>query len=237
VATYKIIFKGEICENSDRGKIDILLAKFFKIPVAKANKLFNGNAYALKKGLDVDNAIAMQQKLLGIGVITRLIKEETLASDITYQESAPESAKANPVVFPDEVKPKLSDKLVALSTRCLAWGKTPKAKRMGYAFACMGIVLVFSKNYFVHCGSGMTKTALTKLIVQSVSAATQLADDQFETDLSNIVELKFNQNQSMYTCKAQVVLTDIAGNVETRDVVYQVIKRGLSKPKVKIPRS
>lgn len=91
MTSYKIIFKGEVCENSDRGKIETVLAKFFKIPVAKANKLFNGNAYALKKGIDVDDAIAMQQKLLGIGVITRLIKEETLASDITYQTSEPAS--------------------------------------------------------------------------------------------------------------------------------------------------
>lgn len=94
MASYKIIFKGEICENSDRDKIDTLLAKFFKIPVAKANQLFNGKAYSLKKGLDVDSAIAMQQKLLGIGVITRLIKEETLASDITYQAPEPQSQHA-----------------------------------------------------------------------------------------------------------------------------------------------
>ncbi|MDP7591256.1 MAG: hypothetical protein QF552_00870 [Litorilituus sp.] len=96
MASYKIIFKGEICENSDRDKIDTLLAKFFKIPVEKASQLFNGKEYSLKKRLDVDDAIAMQQKLLGIGVITRLIKEETLASDITYQQAEPQSQHVEP---------------------------------------------------------------------------------------------------------------------------------------------
>ncbi|MBL4941911.1 MAG: hypothetical protein JKY81_09635 [Colwellia sp.] len=235
MATYKIIFKGEICENSDRDKIELVLAKFFKIPVAKANKLFNGNAYALKKGIDVDDAIAMQQKLLGIGVITRLIKEETLASDITYQTPAPELPETNSIAPSVLVKSTLIDKLTTLSNRCLTWGKTPKAKKIGYVFACIGIISMFSKNYFVDCNSGTTKSALTKLIVKTVSAATQLADDQFDTELSGIMELKFNENQSTYTCKARVVLTDIAGNVETNDVVYQVIKRGFSKPQVKIP--
>lgn len=104
MASYKVIFKGEICENSDRGKIDILLAKFFKIPVAKANQLFNGKAYSLKKGLDVDDAIAMQKKLLAIGVITRLIKEETLASDITYQQPEPQSQDSADTTIPEKAK-------------------------------------------------------------------------------------------------------------------------------------
>jgi hypothetical protein len=235
VATYKIIFKGEICENSDRGKVELVLSKFFKIPVAKANKLFNGNAYALKKGIDVDDAIAMQQKLLGIGVITRLIKEETLASDITYQAPAPELVETSSIA-PNILKSTLIEKLTTLSTRCLTWGKTPKAKKIGYVFACIGILSMFSKNYFVDCNSGTTKNLLKQLISKSVSAATRLTDDQFDLDLSSIAEINFNSANSIYTCKASVVITDLNGNSETDDVAYQVIKRGLSKPHIKIAR-
>ena len=235
MATYKIIFKGEVSENSDRGKIDILLAKFFKIPVAKANKLFNGNAYALKKGLDVDEAIALQQKLLGIGVITRLIKEETLASDITYQEPASECQKNKPTISTNMAKTALLERTVNTFKRYWSWTKTPKGKKVFYTISSLAVIVFFSQNYFADCNSAVTRIALKKLVSKSVSAVTQLSDDQFDTELSGIAELQFNQQLSTYTCKAKVVVTDTAGNTEMDDVIYQVIKRGLSKPHVKIP--
>lgn len=95
--------------------------------------------------------------------------------------------------------------------------------------------IYISKNYFADCDSGKTKTALKQLISKSVSAATRLTDDQFDLDLSSIVEINFNSANSIYTCKANVVVTDLNGNSETDVVAYQVIKRGLSKPQVKIP--
>jgi hypothetical protein len=86
VAVYKIIFKGEVTSDGNRVKIEAALAKFFKIPVEKASVLFNGKAYALKKGLEVDKAISMQQKFSKIGVVTHLVKEEVVVEDITTQE-------------------------------------------------------------------------------------------------------------------------------------------------------
>jgi hypothetical protein len=86
VAVYKIIFKGEITSNGNKVKIEAALATFFKIPVDKASVLFNGKSYALKKGLEVDKAITMQQKFSKIGVVTHLVKEEVVVEDITTQE-------------------------------------------------------------------------------------------------------------------------------------------------------
>lgn len=86
MAVYKIIFKGEITNEGNRSKIEAALAKFFKIPVEKASVLFNGKSYALKKGLEVDDAIAMQQKFSVIGVVTHLVKEEVVIENITTQE-------------------------------------------------------------------------------------------------------------------------------------------------------
>lgn len=86
MAVYKIIFKGEITNEGNRSKIEAALAKFFKIPTEKASILFNGKSYALKKGLEVDDAIATQQKFSVIGVVTHLVKEEVVIENITTQE-------------------------------------------------------------------------------------------------------------------------------------------------------
>ncbi len=85
VAVYKIIFKGEITNEGNRGKIEAALAKFFKIPVEKASVLFNGKSYALKKGLTEDAAELMQKKFKAIGVVSHLIKEENVTDEITSQ--------------------------------------------------------------------------------------------------------------------------------------------------------
>lgn len=88
MTVYKIIFKGEITNESNRPKIEKALAAFFKIPIEKASVLFNGNSFALKKGLEVDQAISLQQKLSTIGIMTHLIKEEVVVDDITTQTKA-----------------------------------------------------------------------------------------------------------------------------------------------------
>lgn len=97
MAVYKIIFKGEITNEGKRSKIEAALAKFFKIPVEKASVLFNGKSYALKKGLEVDDAIAMQQKFSVIGVVTHLVKEEVVIENITTQEPVDSKQNKEPV--------------------------------------------------------------------------------------------------------------------------------------------
>lgn len=87
MSEYKIIFKGEITNESNRPKIELALAKFFKIPSEKASNLFNGKSYALKKGLTLNSAEQMQTKFKSIGVITHLIKEDRVVEGISSQES------------------------------------------------------------------------------------------------------------------------------------------------------
>lgn len=236
VATYKVIFRGEISESSDRGKIEPVLAKFFKIPVAKANLLFNGKAYALKKGLDVDNAIAVQQKLLGIGVITRLIREETLVDDITYQESEPLKVETHTKTAQaplDRIK-SIGLTVVERAKQYWAWTKTPKGKKVSAVIGALAITAHFAQNYFADCDSPVSRIAFKKALSKGVSSVTQLADDQFDIDINGIVQLQFDQAQSIYVCKANVVVTDMLGNAETEEIVYQVVKRGMAKPKVQI---
>lgn len=86
MSEYKIIFKGEITSESNREKIEPALAKFFNIPAEKASGLFNGKAYALKKGLTLNASELMQTKFKNIGVITHLIKEDSVADGISSQE-------------------------------------------------------------------------------------------------------------------------------------------------------
>tara|TARA_R110002167_G_C12700580_1_gene653458 strand:+ start:3967 stop:4833 length:867 start_codon:yes stop_codon:yes gene_type:complete len=85
-AMYKIIFKGEILDDSKKPQIESALCKHFKIPKEKSSLLFNGKSYALKKELSAEKAIEYQGKFSKIGIVTHFIKEETLADEITSQE-------------------------------------------------------------------------------------------------------------------------------------------------------
>ncbi|MEI6894960.1 MAG: hypothetical protein V5789_10120 [Colwellia sp.] len=87
MAVYKIIFKGEIKNERYRSKTEAALAKLFNINAAKASVLFNGKSYALKKGLTQGAAELMQRKLNQIGVVSYLIREETITDEITCQSN------------------------------------------------------------------------------------------------------------------------------------------------------
>lgn len=84
--SYKIIFKGLISEGKDTVKIGKILAKFLKLPESKADQLFNGKAYALKKNLNHEKAHQVQDKLSSIGIITEIVKEVSISDTVSFQE-------------------------------------------------------------------------------------------------------------------------------------------------------
>jgi len=84
--SYKIIFNGQISEGKDTVKIGTLLAKFLKLPESKADQLFNGKAYALKKNLNHEQALQVQGKLSSIGINTEIVKEVSLSNTVSFQE-------------------------------------------------------------------------------------------------------------------------------------------------------
>ncbi len=84
--SYKVIFQGRIGEGKDTIKIGVLLAQFLKLPESKAEQLFNGKAYALKKNLNHEKAKQVQSKLSSIGIITEIIKEISISEDVSFQE-------------------------------------------------------------------------------------------------------------------------------------------------------
>ncbi|MFD2165173.1 DUF2628 domain-containing protein [Thalassotalea euphylliae] len=87
MSEYKIIFKGEITNEANRPKIEAALAKFLKIPEGKISTLFSGKSFALKKGLTLDVAKEMKSKFRAIGIVTYLMKEESLAEGVSSQET------------------------------------------------------------------------------------------------------------------------------------------------------
>jgi hypothetical protein len=86
VTFYKIIFKGEITSDVDRESVEVGFANFFKVPIEKVSTLFNGKSYYLMKKLEVDNAISIQKRLLKIGVVTHLVKEEEKVEKVATQD-------------------------------------------------------------------------------------------------------------------------------------------------------
>lgn len=74
--SYKVTFKGKLIDGVKRDEIGLSLAKFLKLPESKADLLFNGKTYIIKKGLSLDKAKLVQSKLKSIGVITNYSREE-----------------------------------------------------------------------------------------------------------------------------------------------------------------
>lgn len=95
VIEYKVVFKGEITNESNREKIEAALAKFFKLPIEKASLLFNGKSYLLKHGLTQSQAETIQAKFKAIGIVTYLIKEEKIIEDISSQIAVEPDANAS----------------------------------------------------------------------------------------------------------------------------------------------
>lgn len=77
MATFKVIFKGELKEGADREKLNKALAKLFNIPDTKSSILFSGKSYAIKKGLPSEKSQLLHRKLDALGIITYIVSEET----------------------------------------------------------------------------------------------------------------------------------------------------------------
>ncbi|MCE9685809.1 DUF2628 domain-containing protein [Shewanella sp. AS16] len=72
--SYKVIFRGEITQGKDQHKLSQALAKFLKVPEAKAHLLFSGNPICIKKELSEVQAQTLKTKLFSIGIITYVHK-------------------------------------------------------------------------------------------------------------------------------------------------------------------
>jgi hypothetical protein len=105
--SYKVTFKGQLIEGVERDKIGLSLAKFLKLPESKAELLFNGKTYIIKKGLNLEKAKLVQSKLKSVGVITNYSKEEN--------KQLPEKTEKIPDVLSIDkgfsVEPVMNDKI------------------------------------------------------------------------------------------------------------------------------
>lgn len=71
-----IVFKGEIQAGKDKDNIAKMLANYLKIPLEKADLLFNGKGYILKKNLDANKALESQKNLALLGITTYVEKQK-----------------------------------------------------------------------------------------------------------------------------------------------------------------
>jgi hypothetical protein len=87
--SYNVIFKGEIAEGKDRHKLSQALAKFLKVPEAKAHLLFSGNPICIKKALSEVEANTLKAKLNTVGVITYIKPAAAQVTTATPVATAP----------------------------------------------------------------------------------------------------------------------------------------------------
>lgn len=86
--SYKIVFKGELKAGVDREKVIGPLCKFLKLPESKGHLLFSGKSLAIKKRLEHEKALKLYNAFEKLGLITHLIKEKSVADDITSQKES-----------------------------------------------------------------------------------------------------------------------------------------------------
>ncbi len=94
MGTYKIVFKGQIKDGHNKEKLKAPLCKFLKVSIEKADILFSGKAFLLKKGLSEETAQKLHASLDKIGLVSHLIYEEAVTEGITTQHEEAKSSSA-----------------------------------------------------------------------------------------------------------------------------------------------
>lgn len=84
---YKLIFDGQIKEGKDKQLIGVFLCKFLKISESNKDKLFSGRSYSLRKNLNQQQAEELHAKLEQAGILSKIIREQSLQEDVTYQDT------------------------------------------------------------------------------------------------------------------------------------------------------
>ncbi len=116
MASYRIVFKGEILPGKRKDIVMLDFAARFKVPTGEhLRALFSGEAKVLKKGIDEDTAIRFIKALEAIGVkAKREIEVPEVSSQLeltdNFFDNTPMSA---PVVhdLPDHYPQHLTEKL------------------------------------------------------------------------------------------------------------------------------
>ncbi|WP_164521624.1 hypothetical protein [Pseudoalteromonas sp. Xi13] len=109
--SYKVTFKGQLTEGVERDKVGLSLAKFLKLPESKAELLFNGKTYIIKKGLNLEKAKLIQKKLKSVGVITNYSKEENKQPPNKLPEKTEKVSDVLPIDKDFAVEPIMNDKI------------------------------------------------------------------------------------------------------------------------------
>lgn len=77
---FNVVFQGKLIPGVERDVAVANFAKAFKLPLAKAKKLFDGQRRVIKKNLGREKATLFRQQLKKLGVRVVLVKVEQAAS-------------------------------------------------------------------------------------------------------------------------------------------------------------
>ena len=94
--SYKIIFEARICHGADPAQVRQNLAKLFRVDIAQVEELFNRPGAVIKKGLDQDTALKMNDAVRRTGALSRVERETSsleAALDAKYKPVVPETGE------------------------------------------------------------------------------------------------------------------------------------------------
>lgn len=97
---YDVIFNGELVEDSDPAEVRRRLAALFKSDAAAIERLFSGQAVAIKKGVDEATAARYRDAMRQAGALCRLRAEGDSTEAEAEPPSAAESGLAGVAILP-----------------------------------------------------------------------------------------------------------------------------------------
>lgn len=70
---YTVVFRGRVLPGQDRGQVKARIAAIFKLDAAQADKLFDGRAHTVRRGLSLDQARRMEAAFGRAGALCELL--------------------------------------------------------------------------------------------------------------------------------------------------------------------
>ncbi len=98
---YTIIFKGEIQPGIPLDTVKENLSRYYKVTIEKAQSLFTGKTFVVKKGVTLDQAQALMLQFEQMGAICSLLKVEQPPMSFPTPDLSPQSqVKTQPQTSP-----------------------------------------------------------------------------------------------------------------------------------------
>lgn len=109
---YKLIFSGQIKPDKQKDVLGRFLCKFLNISESNIDKLFSGRSFALRSNLSQQNVYELQAKLEQAGILTKVIREQQLEEEVTFQDTTQRNNTGQESVVSTDYKMRVGERTI-----------------------------------------------------------------------------------------------------------------------------